>query len=201
MNLKRTTKVREGEVGPFHFFRRTRLLSPLGKVSFSSVESGLLFIGGAAIFFTMCLVSAEVIGRYFFRRPITGHLEITELFLIVIIYLSVAATEKAGIHISMNIIPELLKRKGKLFAHHALSVFNFSVPLCAFAFACYVFAGDTYTSYLTNEASWGPMYLKYWPFKVIITIGFAFLVLRLGIEIIAHVKEITVAWRSLKSNG
>lgn len=190
MSLKRETEVHS---------ERANRLTLLRKVNFSAIESGLLYVAGATAMFAMLLTTSDVVGRHVFAHPIIGTVEITELLLVMIVYFAVSATEKAGTHISMSAIPELLKRKGKMSAYHALEAFNLFLPLCIFAFASYQFILETYNAYLTNEASFGPLYIRYWPLKLFIAIGFAFLASRMGITIIEHVKAIAANRRSLSS--
>ena len=190
MSLKRQT-----EPDP----ERASFLGLLKKLNFSAIETGLLFVAGATVLFAMCLTTSDVVGRYVFARPIIGTVEITELLLVMIVYFALSATEKSGTHISMSAIPEMLKRKGKKSAYHALEGFNLFLPLCIFAFASYQFFLETYKSYITNEASFGPLYIRYWPLKLFIAVGFGFLAVRLGIGVIAQVKGIIVKGRSSKS--
>jgi len=182
MNSESTTKGKQGRAG------FTNFLSLLRKVRFSSVESGLLFLGGATIFFCMLLTLAEVVGRYGFNHPITGTVEITQLSLALIVYLSVAAAEREGAHISMGLFPELMKRRERLLTYHTLEIFNYVVPFCAFAIVSYLFVINAHTAYLTHETSWGPLYLKHWPFKIAVFLGFALLTVRLAIRVTTHVR-------------
>lgn len=157
---------------------------------FERLESGFLSISGITIFFMMCLTTADVFGRYFLARPIIGTVEISELLMIMIIYLALAYTEKTNTHISMDLIPDMLKRKKRWIGYHAAGIFNIFPPLVVFAFGSYLFFSTTYKSYLTREASFGPLYIRYWPLKIIIGIGFGFLALRLGIKFVDHMKSL-----------
>jgi len=190
MSLKRQTE---------RYPKRGGLITLLKKVSFSKIESGLLFVAGATVFFAMCLTTSDVVGRYVFASPIIGTVEIIELLLIMVVYFSLSATEKAGTHISMSAIPESFKRKGKKSTYHALEIFNLLLPMCIFAFESYQFFLETYSAYLSNEASFGPLYIRYWPLKLFMAIGFLSITIRLGIGIIAHVKAFVIKARKFES--
>ncbi len=165
--------------------------SIIAKLTFSQIEIVFLYIAGTGILFSMCLTTSDVFGRYALRKPIIGTVEITELLLVIIIYFAVANTEMSGTHISMSAIPEMLKRKEKMKLYHAIEIFNFVFPLFIFILACGLFILSSYNAYVSNEASFGPLYIRYWPLKLIIAIGFGSLCIRLTLKIIGHIKELT----------
>jgi len=114
-----------------------RFLS-LRRVGFSGVEEGLLLLAAATIFFLMLLTVTDVTGRYLFIRPVEGAAEISELMLVLIIFLGLSATQRAGGHIAMEAITELLKRK-RLPFHHTLESFTVFLSLIILAIFSYYF--------------------------------------------------------------
>lgn len=62
------------------------------------------YISAAAIIILMLLVTANVIGRYFIRAPITGTPEIACLLMIVIVFPALAWVALEGKHIKVDFI-------------------------------------------------------------------------------------------------
>jgi len=172
-------KVHSDKVKCFSLFRR---------ISFLSIEDGLLLLAGMVIVFLMLLTTADVTGRYVFIHPVRGAVEISEVLLCFMVFLSLSATQRTGDHISMDAIVELLRRKKKAGAYHLLESFNLFVPLLIFALGAYLFFKETSVCYALREASWGPLYIKYWPSKLCIAIAFTILCIRFGIQLTKHLR-------------
>jgi TRAP-type C4-dicarboxylate transport system permease small subunit len=64
----------------------------------------LAFLAAIMIIFTMLLVSAEVVMRYFLRRPIAWDVEITEYLLLYITFLAAAWVLKREGHVRIDIL-------------------------------------------------------------------------------------------------
>ena len=74
-------------------------------------------LGGTSmvlLFLVMLQVSADVIGRYFFNKPILGTLERSQVMIAAMVFLSWGYTQIAGQHIRLSLIfdryPPWLKR-------------------------------------------------------------------------------------------
>ena len=58
--------------------------------SFLRLEKWFFGVSAAVLVLLMLLVSANVLSRHFFDRPILGTLEITEFFMVAIVYLALS---------------------------------------------------------------------------------------------------------------
>ena len=82
---------------------RLRRMEPLCKW-FSC--AGMLF------FLVMVTITAlDVALRYFFSRPLSGTIELTEFFMVIVFFSSVAYTQWTGGHIFMDVITAKLSRR------------------------------------------------------------------------------------------
>jgi TRAP-type C4-dicarboxylate transport system permease small subunit len=69
------------------------------------------YVSALAITVLMLLVTANVIGRYFFKSPITGTPEIACLLMIVIVFPALAWVALEGKHIKVDFIIERFSRR------------------------------------------------------------------------------------------
>lgn len=70
------------------------------------MSRGLHIVAQLLLFFTMVLVTFDVIGRYLFKHPIKGSVDLTELALTLIIFFSIAYTHWKREHIAIDFIVE-----------------------------------------------------------------------------------------------
>ena len=76
-------------------------------------------IGGFEIFLRACtaltmlgvmiVISADVIGRYFFASPITGSYEIVQVLLGLVFFSALPLTTRAGAHVNISILDAFLR--------------------------------------------------------------------------------------------
>ncbi|WEX09311.1 TRAP transporter small permease subunit [Chelativorans sp. AA-79] len=64
--------------------------------SFDRVTAAMSVIGTAAILFIMVLITTDVVGRFFFGRPIAGVPEIVSMLILSIVFLQIANTLLRG---------------------------------------------------------------------------------------------------------
>lgn len=72
------------------------------------INSWLLSVAQVILFIMVFLVTADVIGRWLFSRPITGAVELTELGLSMVIFLSIAYTHLKEEHITIDFLIDRL---------------------------------------------------------------------------------------------
>jgi C4-dicarboxylate transporter, DctQ subunit len=68
------------------------------------VINSLAWIAGAMSIFMMLGVSADVVGRYFLSKPITGMVEANQVMILWIVFLGAAWLARSDGHINMDII-------------------------------------------------------------------------------------------------
>ena len=92
---------------PFATLRTcVNVLKPLEKVCQKASALGMLF------FLAMVLITTvDVVLRYFFSRPLSGTMELTEFFMVIVFFTSVAYAQWTGGHIVMDVVTAKLSRK------------------------------------------------------------------------------------------
>jgi TRAP-type C4-dicarboxylate transport system permease small subunit len=90
-----------------------------------------MYISMSMLFILMLLGSADVLGRYFFRKPITGALEVSEIMLPAIVLLSAASTQSVGGHVTVDLLYNRLSPRIQAIIGFFTSLFL----LCLFAIA------------------------------------------------------------------
>lgn len=68
------------------------------------ISSKLAYLGTVALIAMMLLTTGDVIGRYFFNKPILGALEITEFLVLILIFSFLAHTQAKKGHVSVDIL-------------------------------------------------------------------------------------------------
>ena len=72
---------------------------------------GVLWIAELALGLAALAVIVNVLGRYVFRMPLRGSVEIVQLLLVVIVYFSLAYTEVRKGHVTMNEVVDHFPRR------------------------------------------------------------------------------------------
>jgi TRAP-type C4-dicarboxylate transport system permease small subunit len=136
-------------------------------------------LSGAILFLMMFLVVANTLTRKFLNWPITGAFELTASMLTLSIFLALAYTQKAGAHISVDVLNRHLTGGVK-------RALDFSAPVMGAAcfgwatYACWLFA---YESYSMSEQEWGSITYPIWPVKMLVCFGLGALTLRYLLEV------------------
>jgi len=156
----------------------------------SPVETGLNIAGALLIFFLMLFTMGEVVGRYFFNRPILGHVEIVEMVMAGVVFFGLASTQKIGGHPRMELfLTRVLKERRSryivesitlllaLFLFIVLTIYSTEV-----SFLSSIRVGD-----VTPSLFWPT-----WPSKLCIPVGGFVLCFRLVIEIVQNVSRAVV---------
>lgn len=139
-----------------------------------TVERALTKGSTALILFTMCFVSAEIVLRHFFNSPIQGHLELTSLFVPVIVFAAVSYTHSQNAHVGMTLVvdnlPKSIQNKVEF-----VTMF-FTVLTCAvLAYFSFKF---TYAEWEIDNVTETPPYWLTWPSAAFIPLGYGLLAIR-----------------------
>jgi TRAP-type C4-dicarboxylate transport system permease small subunit len=96
-----------GEVKDMEATAKTKS-SPLDKTErvLSATSRVLSYIGTAVVVIMMLLTVGDVLGRYAFRRPIVGTLELTEYFMVIIAFFALGWCEIGKKHIKVDLFVE-----------------------------------------------------------------------------------------------
>lgn len=77
------------------------------------LNSGLLFVSQGVLIIMVFIVTLDVLGRWLFSQPITGAVELTEIGLSIVIFLTIGYTHLKEEHISIDFLFERLPDKAK----------------------------------------------------------------------------------------
>jgi TRAP-type C4-dicarboxylate transport system permease small subunit len=85
------------------------------------IESLFATVAAIALFAMMALTFADVVGRKFFDNSLTGAVELTEIFMMLMIFFALPLASLAGEHIVFDLLdrrlPAALLRWQKVFSH------------------------------------------------------------------------------------
>lgn len=136
-------------------------------------------LAGITLFVMMLMVVANTLTRKFLNWPITGVFELTASMLTLAVFLALAYTQKAGAHISVDVV-------SRHFTGATRTLFEMAAPVLGavcFAWATYaswLFASE---SYAMGEQEWGSITYPIWPVKMLVCFGLAALTLRYVVEV------------------
>ena len=142
------------------------------------VETVLNLCSAVVLFLLMFYVTAEVVMRYLFNRPLAGHLEATQLMVAPAVFLALSYVQARGGHVGMDILHARLPPRGR----HLVDAVTLSVALVAFAVIAWF-------SWLAAWMAWEmgdvtpTAYFQTWWSKMAVPVGIALLCLRLLMQL------------------
>jgi TRAP-type C4-dicarboxylate transport system permease small subunit len=134
--------------------------------------------GIALVFITMFITTADVIGRYF-RMPLPGAMELSELALGVMVFLGWAYTQAEKGHIAIDIVFKRLPQRVRNILDVLIPLFGLTL-MVLIGWQAVRFGADCKSS-LEQTVDLG---IPVWPFKFMILIGAATLCLELIFDVI-----------------
>jgi TRAP-type transport system small permease protein len=129
------------------------------------IESLFATVAALALFTMMALTFADVVGRKFFDHSLTGAVELTEIFMTLMIYFALPLASLAGEHIVFDLLDRMLPtgllRLQKLLSHSLTAAILFGA-----AWIVMDRAGRT-MEYGDMTAT---LEIKLWPFQYMIAV-------------------------------
>ena len=144
---------------------KTFLASPLAKT-----VKILNFLAISCLFLIMILTVADVFMRKVFNNSIIGTVEVTELMMIITIFLALARAEELDANVKVDLI---LSR----FSPKIQALFDiFTQLICMVLFVVATFSDLTYASMMRTSGEVSQdLLIPIWPFVYVIAIGTAML--------------------------
>ena len=145
----------------------------------------LFYLAVVPVFLMMILTVIDVTGRYFFNNPLTGTVELIELFLPIFCVLSWAYVQVKKGHITIDLVINSMPPR----AQTALNIFTSIIAI----FIISLIAWQTIPMVsLSNRMHEGTdlLGLPIWPFKLTLFFGLFFLGLQLILDIIDYSREL-----------
>ena len=142
---------------------------------FRFIEYGLLCVSILIILGMMGYVALEVVLRYGFNSPQPGHLELSELLIVAVVFLAVSYTQRTHGHVGMDLILDGLTPTLRRLAVMASLVVS--------ALVCAVIGWfslkNAYLLWLYDDVTMTEPYFKTWPWAGTIGLGYCMLTLRM----------------------
>lgn len=141
------------------------------------VSKACFYTGSALLMIIMFLVTVDVVGRYFFNKPLLGVLEISEFLLAGAVLLGMGYTQFLHGHVMAEVVYDHLSAKTQA----RLKVFHFVLGICLFTLVAWqsgVLAVEAWQNKLASDV----LRIPAWPFRFFVPIGTSLLVLELFIQ-------------------
>jgi TRAP-type C4-dicarboxylate transport system permease small subunit len=143
------------------------------------------WISVLAILFLMLGTSIDVFSRNIFSQPIAGIFEVSELFMVVLVYLGLGWTQIDNAHIKVNLfvdkMPPRINALCQFIAYLAVVIF---VLILA-----YSTTKEAYRSFSIKEFRWGYIEIPIWWAKILLSVGLWFAVLQFIYICLDHLKR------------
>lgn len=136
------------------------------------------------------LITVDVIGRYFFSQPTYVADELSGYFLVVIIFLSVAQTQKKGKHVISTALTSRLPLSKRKWLEISTSIMSLAF-IVWFAWRTAVAAHE---SYVLGTATITNLHTPYWIPQLLLPIGLTMFALQLTV----HIVKTIMAWRTIE---
>jgi len=147
-----------------------------------AINKVLISIGGVIGFLTMFLVVSNVVSRYLLL-PIEGVVEIIELSLVFIVFLSITYTQIVGGHIKVTFLTSRLPHRLKIRLGFFTTVLCLCISSC-FCLGTFRFALASWIAKETTVGGTVPIY----PAKMVIFFGFFLLSVQMVLEILQKLR-------------
>ncbi|UWG98504.1 TRAP transporter large permease subunit [Dehalobacter sp. DCM] len=142
-------------------------------------------IGVGMLFLMLVLTFINVIMRKFFNSPIVGVVEITEVLMVMAVFLAIGHTQNKKGHVSVDLITEKLKPVPKLIMegmHNLLATFIFIIIIWQVILQTIYFAANN-----SNHSQY--LFLPNAPFDAIIAFGCILLTLLLIRDFLINIRD------------
>ena len=135
-----------------------RVAGPVSRIAFGA--------GRVVLAAMVILITADVVLRYFFNKPIKGSYELIEFMLIVIVFTGLAYTQTTTGHISIDLLTTRLPAKARAVINSATSF------LCLGAFGLITWCSAVKAEIIRLEGTTsGLLFIPNFPFMWIVALG------------------------------
>jgi len=127
--------------------KKSRVIEGGNKVGdfIQKINNWLLIVAQVVLFVMVFLVTADVIGRWLFSKPITGAVELTELGLSMVIFLSIGYTHLKEEHISIDFLVDQLSARAQTIINGIINIV-IMIVLILMGLSLFWYTGRFYTS-------------------------------------------------------
>lgn len=141
---------------------------------FKSVSNLFGYIALFFLLFLMLGTTLDVLFRNLFDKPITGVFELSEVSMVLIVFMGLGWTQIDDAHIRVTLLIDTLSDKKKYLAN-ALTYFFVAIFVCLLAYPSTL---EAIHSFEIDEFRWGVMQLPIWWVKIALSLGLWFMCLQ-----------------------
>ena len=153
-------------------------------------------ISSFCVFIIMFLISADVIGRFFFGKPVMGTYEIGQTLMVFIVFFGVAYTQMTGGNVTVETFIRNFGPKTRL----ALSIFAAVIGLMLFSLMTYSSWKLAWAAWANKRTIQGLLGLPLYPSKFTVSMGTATLSLYFLLDLIKKIVDFSKMQRKGNSN-
>jgi TRAP-type C4-dicarboxylate transport system permease small subunit len=154
------------------------------------VITAAMSIASIFVFLPMVYGFINVIGRYFFNRPVGGVIEFTGEAMVYIIFLGAAYVQIRKGHIRIDFLTGgRLNERGK----GVLDILSCSAGILFFGLTVWFTIGPAVHSLKTAEATYGSIFFPIYPQRIAVTVGSFLLAFQLLLDLVESIKKLTKA--------
>jgi TRAP-type C4-dicarboxylate transport system permease small subunit len=154
---------------------------------FATFEKFLTAIGGGILLMAMMLlVTADVMGRSLFSKPVQGTTELTEFIMVALLYLSLAHTQALKGHINVDIFLSYFKKRTRL----GFDLIIYLLGLLLFTLITWQGTLAAIKAWAFWETTFGVIPFPLFPTKVLVPLGSFLVCLRYLIDIKNGIKSL-----------
>lgn len=159
----------------------------------AGINRVLAYIGGVATFVPVFCITADVISRYFFGKPILATSELVQIMVVLMIYLSFPHSLTSKSFIKIDIFSRLFSPK----IMPIIDIFNNLAFLFIFGLICWQTALSAIESTKILEFSMGSVQIPLYPGKWALFLG----ILMVVVQIILNIGDRFIPFFSKKNKA
>lgn len=196
--VSREERTETAAAGEIAVFRRSSF--GYAEKGFSAIERWLGYVGMGFLIGLMAMVVVEVIVRYVSHlsikvgmdigiRPIHGYIDIMEMMMALLVFLTLAYCQHEGGHIRMEMFMTRVLKGGRRY--HVAEFFHLLLSLVGFGIIAFFSLKEAQHAYAINDLSL-TIYLPTWPAKMFTAIGSIFLCVRFIMQMFQSLTQVVV---------
>jgi TRAP-type C4-dicarboxylate transport system permease small subunit len=148
------------------------------------IDRAAVVIAVVAILAMTLLVTASVIGRYFFSMPIPGDLVLSEFLMVFVAFLPLAAVQASREHVFVTIFTDWMRNNTKV----VLEAIGVVIGLLIFTILAAATFTDFFHAWSVGTYTEGEIEFPEAPPRFVVFLGLALLAVRLLVDAIASVR-------------
>jgi TRAP-type C4-dicarboxylate transport system permease small subunit len=145
------------------------------------LAAALMIVGGVALTLMMGHVTVDVIGKYFFNRPVPITLEmVSNYYMVAVVFLPLAAVERRNGHIHVELIYAHLAR----VVRRLLDVLAYGLGIFFFSMLTWTAWDVAVRKFLVGEFIMGSYSVIIWPSRFLVPAGGALITVLLLLKLV-----------------